>query len=174
MAIKATSCTAELDITDVDRNYYRTHNLSLAHPATETDERMMVRLLAFACQAQESLSFGEGPDEPAIWKRDHAGNVDLWIEVGEPEEKKLAKACGRAKKVIVYSYASSAQGWWNQIGVRLERDNLTVMHIQGVPTSRLNTLADRDMKLHCMLQDGQAWLTGKEETVQLDIATLKP
>jgi uncharacterized protein YaeQ len=173
MALKSTTCTVEIDITDMDRNYYRTHTITLAHPATETDERMMVRILAFICQANDSLSFGEGPDEPAVWKRDTAGNVDLWIEAGEPDDKRLIKACAKAKQVVVYSYASSAPGWWNQTAPKVERDNLAVFHIQGVPTSRLNALAGREMKLHCMVQDGQVWLTGGDETVQLDIATLK-
>lgn len=173
MAPKTTLFTAELDISDMERNYYRTHNLSLERPASETDEHLMVRILAFACQAHESLSFGEGSDEPAVWKRDPAGAVEAWIDIGEPDDKRLLRACGRAKQVIVYSYASSAQGWWNQIGGKVDRDNLTVFHLQGVPTSSLNKLVERNMKLHCMIQDGQLWLTGGDETVQLDIATLK-
>jgi uncharacterized protein YaeQ len=174
MAAKGSTVTVELDISDMERNYYRTHNLSLTQAPSETDERLMVRILAFACQAQEALRFGESADEPALWSRDVAGNVETWIEIGETEEKRLQKACGRAKKVIVYSYASSAPGWWNQVGGRLERDNLTVYHIQGVPTSSLSQLARRDMQLHCMIQDGQVWLTAGDDTVQLDIATLKP
>ena len=173
MAPKATMFTAELDISDMERNYYRTHNLTLARPASETDERMMVRILAFACQAGENLSFGEGAEEPALWKRDQAGAAEVWIEIGEPDEKRLQRACVKAKRVIVYAYASSAQGWWNQIGGKLERDNLTVYHILGVPTSTLNKLVSRDMKLHCMIQDGQIWVTGGDDTVQLDIDTLK-
>ncbi|MBT9588308.1 YaeQ family protein [bacterium] len=173
MAAKVTTVTAELDISDMERNYYRTHNLTLAQPQSETDERLMVRVLAFALQADDLLRFGEGGEEPALWVRDTAGNPEVWIEIGEPDEKRLQKACARAKQVIVYSYASSAQGWWNRIGAKADRDNLIIYHIQGVPTSRLNTLCQREMKLHCMVQDGQVWLTGGDETVQLDVATLK-
>lgn len=173
MAPKTTTITAEIDISDMERNYYRTHACTLTQAATETEDRVMVRILAFALQADDALRFGESQDDPALWTRDTAGNVDLWIEVGETEEKRLQKACARAKKVIVYAYASSAPGWWNQIGGRSDRDNLTVYHIQGVPTSRLSSLYARDMKLHCMIQDGQLWLTGGEETVQLDVVSLK-
>lgn len=172
MAAKATTVTAEIDISDLERNYYRTHKLTLTQGANETDERLMVRVLAYACQADDALRFGDGPDEPTLWVRDATGNVDTWIEVGEPDEKRLQKACLKAKQVLVYCYASSAQGWWNQIGPRLGRDNITIYHVRGVPTSRLNKLADRDMKLHCMIQDGQIWITGNDETVQLDIATI--
>lgn len=173
MAAKSTTVTVELDISDMERNYYRTHHLTLTQGANETEERLMVRLLAFACQADDGLRFGEGADEPALWTRDTAGNPQLWIEVGETDEKRLQKVCGRAKKVVVYSYASSAPGWWNQIGSRCSRDNLEVYNFQGVPTSRLSALYSSDMKLHCMIQDGQLWLTGGDETVQIDIGTLK-
>ena len=173
MAPKTTTVTAELDISDMERNYYRTHHLTLSQSATETEEKVMVRILAFALQADEALRFGEGGDEPALLERDPAGNVNLWIEIGEPDDKRLQKACSRAKKVVVYSCASSAPGWWNQIGGRVDRDNLTVYHLQGVPTSGLNTLYQREMKLHCMIQDSQLWLTGGDDTIQLDVATLK-
>jgi len=173
MAAKTTPYEVELDISDMERNYYRTHRFTLARGASETEERLMVRLIAFACQAGDGISFGEGPDEPVLWKRDPKGGVELWVEVGEPDDKRLLKACGRAKQVVVYSCASSAQGWWNQVGGKVERDNITVYHIRGVATSALSKLAERSMKLHCMIQDGQVWLTGGEETVQLDIDTIK-
>jgi len=173
MAAKTTTVTVELDISNMERNYYRTHNLTVTQGANETEERLMVRLLAFACLAEDNLRFGEGPDEPALWIRDTAGNPVLWIEVGETDEKRLQKACARAKQVVVYAYATSAPGWWNQIGTRSNRDNLAVHHFQGVPTSRLAALYSSDMKLHCMIQDGQLWLTGGDETVQIDIGTLK-
>ena len=174
MATKATTVTAEIDISDMERNYYRTHKLNLQQPASETDERMMVRILAFAFQADDALRFGDSPEDAALWVRDGSGSPDLWIEVGEPEEKRLQKVCARAKKVIVYSYATSAPGWWNQIGPKLEKDNLTIYHLQGVPTSRLSKMAERDIKMHCMIQDGQIWVTVGDETLQLDLATLKP
>jgi uncharacterized protein YaeQ len=172
-APKTTTITAEIDISDMERNYYRTHNVTLTQSGSETEERVMVKLLAFACQADDGLRFGEGPEEPALWKHDTAGNPLVWIEVGEIQEKPLLRACGKAREVVVYSYASSAPGWWNQIGPRVNKDNLSVYQIQGVPTSRLSALYARDMKLHCMIQDGQIMVTGGDETVNLDVATLK-
>ena len=101
MAAKTTPYEVELDISDMERNYYRTHRFTLARGASETEERLMVRLIAFACQAGDGISFGEGPDEPVLWKRDPKGGVELWVEVGEPDDKRLLKACGRAKQVVV-------------------------------------------------------------------------
>ena len=173
MAIKPTIFKAELEISDVTRNYYATHALTLARHSSETDERMMVRLLAFACHAHERLSFTEGlanADEPALWQNDLSGALELWIDLGQPEEKRLLKACGRADQVIVYTYASSTPIWWNGLSERLKKtSNLSVFQ---VPSAGLAALAERTMKLHCMIQDGQIWLTAGEETLQLELTRL--
>jgi len=173
MAIKPTIFKAELDIVDVTRNYYATHALTLARHSSETDERMMVRLLAFALHAHEFLSFTEGlanADEPALWQKDLSGAIDLWIDLGQPEEKRLLKACGRSAQVVVYTYANSTQIWWNGLSERLKKTaNLSVYQI---PTTGLAALAERTMKLHCMIQEGQIWLTAGDETLQFEISKL--
>ena len=95
MASNATIFKATLQIADMDRNYYADHALTIARHPSETDERMMVRLLAFVQHAHEALAFGRGlsaDDEPDLWRRDLTGAVELWIEVGQPEEKRLRKA----------------------------------------------------------------------------------
>ena len=107
MAIKATIFKTELQVSDMDRGYYRDHTLTLARHPSETDERMMVRLLAFALHADEALLFGRGlstDDEPDLWQKDLTGAVELWIDVGLPTEKDIRKACGRARQVVVYCY----------------------------------------------------------------------
>ena len=115
MALKATIFKAAVQIADTDRNYYQTHALTLARHPSETDERMMVRLLAFALHAHESLLFGKGlsaDDEPDLCRKDLTGAIQLWIDVGQPDEKRLRKACGRASQVVVYSYGTtSARAW---------------------------------------------------------------
>ena len=122
------------------RNYYHDHALTLARHPSETDERMMVRLLAFALHAHERLAFGQGigsDDEPDLWQRDLTGAIEAWIDVGLPDDKRIRKACGRAAQVFVYGYGGhGADTWWNQIGATLERSgNLTVMKLP-VATSR--------------------------------------
>ena len=118
MAIKATIFKANLQIADMERHYYQDHTLTLAQHPSETDERMMVRLLAFALHAHEYLEFGQGmtnDEEADLWRKDLTGSIELWIDVGIPDEKLIRKACGRAKQVIVYCYGGrAAQMWFDQ------------------------------------------------------------
>lgn len=176
MALKATIFKAELDISDMDRHYYASHALTLARHASETDERMMVRLLAFALNADEQLSFSEGmdnPDDPALWRKDLTGVIEQWIEIGQPDEKRLLKACGRAGEVAVYAYASSAAIWWGQVAPKLERaKNLSVFHLPNA--GELARLAARTMSLQVMVTEGQIFLTSGEETLEVKIDRWRP
>jgi uncharacterized protein YaeQ len=178
MALKATIFKAELQIADLDRHYYRDHALTLAQHPSETDERMMVRLLAFALNADDVLAFGKGlstEDEPALWRKDLTGAVDLWIEVGTPDEREIRKACGRGKRVVVYSYGGrNADLWWQQNRAKLERlNNLTVINLPLPATQALAKLARRTMRLQCTIQDGEIWLADDHGRVELNLLTLK-
>jgi uncharacterized protein YaeQ len=177
MAIKATIFKADLQIADMDRHYYQDHSLTIARHPSETDERMMMRVLAFIIHAHEALVFGKGlsaDDEPDLWQKDLTGAIELWIEVGQPDEKRILKACGRAARVVIYSYSSNSRIWWNQIGNRVERaKNLTVINLAPAVSLALATFAQRNMQLQCTIQDGQIWLTGNDETVQVDMTVLQ-
>ncbi|NHZ38442.1 MULTISPECIES: YaeQ family protein [Massilia] len=172
MALKATIYKAELQIADMDRNYYQEHILTLARHPSETDERMMIRLLAFAIHASESLTFTKGlfdTDEPDLWQKDLTGAIELWIEVGQPDEKRLMKACGRSERVIVYSYSATSHIWYKQIANKLERaKNLTVINIPADASAQLEALAQRNMQLQCTIQDGQIYLTDSVNTVLIE------
>jgi uncharacterized protein YaeQ len=178
MAIKATICRATLQIADMDRNYYHDHVLTIARHPSETDERMMVRVLAFALHASDALSFGKGisaEDEPDIWEKDLTGSIQAWIDVGQPDDKRIRKACGRADRVYIYCYGGHASKlWWNQISDKLARTrNLTVKSLAAAASKALAALADRNMQLNCTIQDGQIWLADEKETVQLELETVK-
>lgn len=172
MALKATIYKADIQIADMDRNYYQDHTLTLARHPSETDERMMIRLLAFAIHASESLSFTKGlfdTDEPDLWQKDLTGAIDLWIEVGQPDEKRLMKACGRSEQVIVYSYSATSHIWYKQIAGKLERGrNLSVVNIPSEASGQLEKLAKRNMQLQCTIQDGQIYLTDGADTVLVE------
>src|SRR3954469_6973005 len=118
MAIKATVFKAQLQVSDLDRGHFATHALTLARHPSETDERMMVRLLAFALDADERLEFGRGlsaEDETDPTLTDLTGAIELWIEVGLPDEREIRKAAGRARHVKVYLYGGRAASmWWRQ------------------------------------------------------------
>ncbi|MBK9995612.1 MAG: YaeQ family protein [Nitrospira sp.] len=178
MAPNATIFKALLHIADVERHYYEDHPVTLARHPSETDERMMVRLLAFAMHAHEALSFGRGlstEDEPALWQKDLTGLIELWIEVGLPDEKTLRQACGRAKQVCVYSYGGrAADQWWKENLAALERlKNLTVMNLSLEGSRALAELAQRNMELHCTIQDGQLLIGDGTNAVQIELMTLK-
>lgn len=116
MALKATVFKAELQVADMDRHHYGTYNLTLARHPSETDERMMVRVLAFALFADPALGFGKGlcvDDEPDLWQKDLTGVIERWIDVGQPDEKWIRKACGRAREVVVLAYGRALEVWWN-------------------------------------------------------------
>jgi uncharacterized protein YaeQ len=172
MALKATIYKADLQIADMDRNYYQDHALTLARHPSETDERMMIRLLAFAIHANEALTFTKGlfdTDEPDLWQKDLTGAIQLWIEVGQPDEKRLMKACGRSEQVIVYSYSATSHIWYKQIANKLERaKNLTVINIPADASMQLEQLAQRSMQLQCTIQDGQIYLTDSVNTVLVE------
>jgi len=177
MALKATIFKADLQISDMDRHYYQNHALTIARHPSETDERMMIRVLAFALHASEALSFGKGlsdVEEPDVWQKDLTGAIDLWIEVGQPDDKRILKACGRAAHVIVYSYSSVSNIWWNQTGSRVERaKNLSVINIDADTSQALARLAQRSMQLQCTIQDGQIWLGSNADMVQIDPQVIK-
>jgi uncharacterized protein YaeQ len=137
----------------------------------------MMRVLAFIIHASESLTFGKGlsaDDEPDLWQKDLTGAIDLWIEVGQPDDKRILKACGRSARVVVYCYSSTSHIWWNQTGSRIERaKNLTVINVPATVSQALAAFAQRSMQLQCTIQDGQIWINGGDSTVQVDLTTLQ-
>ena len=178
VALKATIFKADLEVSDMDRQYYASHSLTLARHPSEQDERMMVRLLAFALNAHERLTLGDrmsDQDEPDLSLSDLTGALDLWIDVGQPEESRIRKVCGRAKRVVVYAYGGHAAAkWWEQTAPELARfRNRTVVSLPGPATQALAKLAAPRMALQCMIQDGQAMVIAGATTVQVEPAVLQ-
>ena len=178
MAIKATIFKTNLQIADMERHYYQDHALILARHPSETDERLMVRLLAFALHAHEYLEFGQGmtaDDEADLWLKDLTGAIELWIDVGIPDEKLIRKACGRARQVVVYCYGGRvADMWFAQNSAQFERQkNLSIINLPVASTQALAKLAQRTMNLQCTIQDGQVWLSDGAASVQVDRVVLK-
>jgi uncharacterized protein YaeQ len=177
MALKATIFKASLQIADMDRYYYATHALTVARHPSETDERMMARLLAFALNAHERLEFGKGlsdTDEPDLWQKSLTGAIEHWIEVGQPDDRRLLRACGRSGRVTVYAYGNRAELWWKPIAETLERaKNLAVWRVPVPAVEALGKLAGRSMQLQCTVQEGQVYFSGETKTVQLELETLK-
>jgi uncharacterized protein YaeQ len=172
MALKATVFKAQIQISDLDRHYYESHTLTLARHPSETDTRMMVRLLAFCLFANPQLSFTKGlstDDEPDLWQLSLSGEIERWIELGQPDERRLRQACGRAREVVVINYAGRAADlWWQQNSANLERlSNLRVLDLDSAQAQALTDLVQRSMDLHCTIDGGQLWITLGETTIEL-------
>ena len=181
MALKSTIFKAQVAIADIDHGYYADHALTLARHPSETDERMMVRLAALAlqahqlqdiCQGDGVLAFGAGlssPDDPDVSLTDFTGRKRLWIEVGQPEDKPLTKACARADAVIVYTFQSAAEVWWCGIEAKLARlEKLEVWRLPAPATRELATLAERGMHLQATVQEGVLTLGNERASVSLE------
>ena len=161
MAISSTINKISLNIANMDRHYYQTHELIVAQHPSETDFRFMMRIVAFAFNACEALSFTKGlcvDDEPELWLKSLSDEVKLWIDFGQVDEKRIRKACGRSKEVIIYTYdARKAKVWWEQQADKLQRfSHLKVMHISA---EGIESLLSRKMDLQCNIQDGEMYLS---------------
>ena len=176
MVLKATIHKLQLQIADMDRAVYADHALRLALHPSETEERMMVRLLAFALHAPADdrdggLQFARGlsdGDEPDLWQHDLTGRLQHWIEVGQPDERRLARACGRADRVTIYAYGSAAPIWWAALAGKVARlRNLQVWQLPAAQSQALAALAARSMSLQVTVQDGQLWVGDGTASVEL-------
>lgn len=181
MALKSTIFKATVAVADIDHGYYADHALTLARHPSETDERMMIRLVALALNAHQlqdtcggdgTLAFGAGlsdTDEPDVWLRDFTGRARVWIEVGQPEDKPVIKACGKADEVRVYAFAHSADIWWRGMENKLSRpQNLQVWRIPSAASQQLAALAQRSMQLQATVQEGVLMLGDASNTVDIE------
>jgi uncharacterized protein YaeQ len=160
MSISSTINKVSLSIADMDRQYYQNHELTVAQHPSETDYRLMIRLIVFMVNANEQLRFTKGIDsseEPDLWQKSLTDEIELWIDLGQPDEKRIRKACGRAKQVIIYTYhEGKAKVWWQQQQTKLQRfNNLTIVHINA---EGIEKMIKRSMNLQCTIEDGEVYL----------------
>ncbi|MBC5763621.1 YaeQ family protein [Ramlibacter albus] len=181
MALKSTIFKASLNVADIDHGYYAEHALTLARHPSENDERMMIRLAAFAfnahalqtmCNGDGTLAFGAGlsdPDDPDVWLRDFTGATKLWIEVGQPDETAITKACRKSEQVAVYAFHHAAEVWWRGIEGKLTRlSNLAVWRVPAEASQALAQLAERSMQLQATIQEGALMLSSGSRTVDIE------
>jgi uncharacterized protein YaeQ len=176
MALKSTMYKAALQIADMDRHYYADHSLHVACHPSETLQRMMVRIAVFALNAHASLEFGKGisdADEPDLWQKDLTGAIEQWIDVGQPDERRILKACGKSSAVMVYLYASTGPLWWKQTQAKISRaNNLTVTQIAPESAKALEILCQRTMQLQVTIQEGEIWMRDEANAVEIKVETL--
>lgn len=170
MAQNATIYKVELSVSDMDRHYYETHKLTVAKHPSETEERLMLRIVAFALNAHEHLEMTKGlstDDEPDLWQKSLSGEIEVWVALGLPSEKVLRQSCSKARKVIVYPYgARTADVWWEKIKGGVTRfSNLTIVNFPAAETAALTKLAKRAMKLQINIQDGEIMIGTEDSAI---------
>ncbi|MCQ9616162.1 YaeQ family protein [Paenalcaligenes niemegkensis] len=175
MALRSTIYKADLHIADNDRPYYATHSVTAAKHPSETEERLMVRLLAYAVHSDDtdSLAFALGlsdANEPDLWRRDLTGAIQQWIEVGLPDDRRLIKAAGRANEVIVYAYGRNVDVWWKGIRNKVARiKELKIFVIPETASDALTSMVERSMSINLNVQDKTIWVSSAkgEATIEL-------
>ncbi|WP_417832378.1 YaeQ family protein [Terasakiella sp.] len=177
MALKATIFKASLAIADMDRHYYETHNLTIARHPSENDERMMLRLLAFALFADERLTFTKGlstDNEPELWQIGMDGTIEHWIELGLPSEKRIRQACNKSDRVTLLCYGGrTVDPWWEKMKHQVRRfDNLQVLNIRSEDSAALEKMAHRTMTIHANIQDGEIGFGDHEQTFTIRLENL--
>ncbi|MES2010484.1 MAG: YaeQ family protein [Pseudomonadota bacterium] len=178
MALKSTIYKAELSVSDMDRPYYGSHALTIAKHPSENDARMMVRLLAFACEASDTLTFTRGldePDEPDLWEKTLTGDIAHWIELGQPDESRLKRAAARADRVTVFTYnGASAREWWKGMAGKAGKlRNVTIYNVPAEAVEALAALAQRAMRLSVTIQDSEIWVSDDDHNVRITLEVLQ-
>jgi len=177
MALSATVCKATIDISDLDRNYYGNHVLTIARHPSETERRMMLRILAYCLHAGENLEFGRGlstEGEPALWAMDDTAHIETWVDLGCPDLKQIRKAAGRSEHVCVLAYdeAKTSVWWASHQGDFWKIPKLTIKKIDDASSERLSGMAQRNMKFSVTIQDGIVWVSNDTDNLQIEIETL--
>jgi uncharacterized protein YaeQ len=183
MALKATIYKIQAELADMDRNLYGDYSLTIASHPSETEERMMVRFLAFMLNVPENNDLGDlefakdicETDGPSLWQRDLTGQIEHWIDLGQPDDRRLIRACGRSKRVSVYAFGSSTNIWWKGVAENLVRTkNLTVWQIPADQSRGLSTLSQRTMKIQVTVQDGTVWVGNGSVSVEVQLSRIFP
>jgi len=181
MALKATIYKATVQLADMDRDLYGDYDLTIARHPSETDERLLIRLLAFALNVPADADAGPlefakdmwNIDEPALWRKNLVGDIEEWIEVGQPDERRLLQCCSRSKHVTAYSFSSSTPQWWSSLGPKATgARNLTLWQIPAKQSQALAALADRSMKIDVTVQDGTIWMGDGKKSLEVSPSRL--
>lgn len=178
MSLKATIFKVDLSISDMDRHYYADHQLTIARHPSESDKRMMLRIVAFALNASDNLTFTKGlsdVDEPDLWQKNYSDVIEQWIELGQPSEQRIKKGCNQSEQMRVYSYHNGMfENWWKKEQAALmTRKNLSIYTIAEEVIDTLALSVNRQMHIQCTIQDGQAWFNFEEENVEVSVSTIK-
>jgi uncharacterized protein YaeQ len=172
MAIKATIIKLDLTISDMDRGYYQQHTLTMAQHPSETEQRLILRTIDFTLFANENLKFTKWLSEdsvPDLWQKNLIDDIEVWIDLGQPDEKRIRKACHKAKQVIIVSYGDNAASmWWKNVERKAKGfKNLSVYHISTEQYNTLDQLMQRHLVLNATIQDTEIWLSDDQHSLHI-------
>jgi uncharacterized protein YaeQ len=180
MALKSTIFKVNLTISDMNRNYYQDHQFTLAQHPSETDVRMLVRIVAFALNAHEHLQFTKGlgsTEEPDIWQVDLTGEIQHWIDLGQPNEKRIRQSCSKANRVSIYTYLShinNAAHWYETVKeTALRFEHLQVSYLTIADQASVEQFIGRTMTLNCMIQNDEIMLADEKNTMTFKYGNLQ-
>ncbi|MGZ3788081.1 MAG: YaeQ family protein [Bacteriovorax sp.] len=178
MALKATIYKAKLSVANLNIHHYQDYNLTIAKHPSETNLRMMYRIVAFALLCQENLEFTKGlstDSEPDLWKINYDGSVDHWIELGHPDERRIRQICSKAKQVSIYTYQDNTSlNWFKSIESVLHRfDHLSVTHLTVLDGQNIEDIVERGMNFSVSIEDNELWLSNEKERINLEINCVK-
>ncbi|PCJ24977.1 MAG: hypothetical protein COA96_08260 [SAR86 cluster bacterium] len=176
MALKPTIFKFRIALTDLDREVYDTLNLTIAQHPSETLERMMVRVLAFCYNAQDQLVLCKGlsdTEEPDLWSHSLDGNLELWIDVGEPAVYRIKKATRIASAVKVYCFNTKSNTWWDLGRSKLANLAVSVFHFQWEEIKALAELVQRTMDMSVTITDGSAYIATELGECEVSLQVLQ-
>lgn len=176
MALSATIFKAQLNISDLRRHHYQDYALTLALHPSETEERMMIRLLCFCLYASNTLEFSRGlsnDDEPDLWQKSLSDEIELWLELGQPDEKRVRKASGRSQQVVIAGFQPRPFSiWWQQNENKWQRfTNVSVLQFSGC--DNIDQWAQRNMNLQVTIEEGSIWLSDNSNSLEIQFQTLQ-
>lgn len=175
MALKPTIYKQRISLSDLERSYYDTVNLTLALHPSETQQRLMARVMAFLLNAQERLTFTKGLssiEEPDIWSKQMDDQISLWIEVGEPDVDRIKKATHKSDQVKVYSFNTKADVWWQQNASKLESMKVAIYRFESAGINRLSELLERTMDYSVTITGESAYVATQEGECEVVWSTL--
>lgn len=176
MALKPTIYKFRIALTDMNRDYYDSLNLTIAQHPSENEERMMARVLAFCLNATPDLQFTKGLssiEEPDIWLKTLDDQIDLWIEAGEPDHERVKKATRLAKQVKVYSFNSKSDVWWKQNQAKFAPLKAQVVRFDSQGIQAFSQMTARTLDLGVMLSGETAYISADSQQCEVNWETLQ-
>lgn len=163
MALKPTIYKLRISLSDLNRDYYDTLNLTVAQHPSETIERMMARALAYCINAQENLVFTRGLstiEEPDIWVRTMDDQIALWIDIGEPAVDRVKKSTRIASVVKVYSFNDKAKSdvWWQKNQNKFRQLNAAFYQFDWPAIQELANQVERTMDFSVTITANSAYV----------------